>query len=201
MQKQPRPKPQQPAAAAAPPPAAKKRKANDGPYEVDAIIGERVSGKKTEFRIRWKGYEESEATWEPLAALGDCPVVLIAWRMKNPAPNRAARAAAAVAAGAAAVGATGISAVGSAGAAVGSAGAAAAGVTAGAVGSAASATASAAGSAAGSAARAAAVAARYMHMIRRRGPTVGPAAERSRRLGSEGRNLTALPVSGPETAT
>jgi hypothetical protein len=33
-------------------------------YEVDRIIGERVVNRKKEYLVTWKGYPESEATWE-----------------------------------------------------------------------------------------------------------------------------------------
>jgi Chromo (CHRromatin Organisation MOdifier) domain len=33
-------------------------------YEVDKVIGQRTFNKQTEYLVTWKGYPESEATWE-----------------------------------------------------------------------------------------------------------------------------------------
>ena len=34
-------------------------------FEVERVIGSRISGGTTEYQIRWKGFGESEDTWEP----------------------------------------------------------------------------------------------------------------------------------------
>ena len=44
-------------------------------YEVERILEER--GAK--YRVKWKGYSEDDATWEPKAALTGCTAVLRAW--------------------------------------------------------------------------------------------------------------------------
>ena len=38
-------------------------------YQVAQILDKRVQGKKTEYKIRWKGYTEDQATWEPASIL------------------------------------------------------------------------------------------------------------------------------------
>jgi hypothetical protein len=38
-------------------------------YDIERIIGHRVRRHKREFHVRWIGYAESEATWEPEASL------------------------------------------------------------------------------------------------------------------------------------
>lgn len=38
-------------------------------YEVDAVIGERKRNGRTEYLIRWRGYSESDATWESETSL------------------------------------------------------------------------------------------------------------------------------------
>ena len=44
-------------------------------YEVERILEER--GAK--YHVKWKGYPEEEATWEPKHALTGCKAVLRAW--------------------------------------------------------------------------------------------------------------------------
>ncbi|KAK8893634.1 hypothetical protein M9Y10_022059 [Tritrichomonas musculus] len=38
-------------------------------YEVEAIIGKRVEKKTTYYKVRWLGYDDSEATWEKASNL------------------------------------------------------------------------------------------------------------------------------------
>jgi len=38
-------------------------------YEVEAVVGRRGNGSSLQYLIKWKGYPESENTWEPLANL------------------------------------------------------------------------------------------------------------------------------------
>ena len=45
-------------------------------YEVEAILGEK-GGK---FRVKWKGYAESEATWERAALCAGCPHLIESFR-------------------------------------------------------------------------------------------------------------------------
>lgn len=40
-------------------------------FEVEKIVDSRVKGRSREFKVRWKGYKESEDTWEPEKNL-DC---------------------------------------------------------------------------------------------------------------------------------
>jgi len=46
--------------------------AMDDTYEVERILGKRTRKGKTEYLIKWVGYEESENTWEPTYHL-NCP--------------------------------------------------------------------------------------------------------------------------------
>lgn len=41
-------------------------------YEVESILESRRTGDLYEFKIKWKGYAESEATWEPEKNLKHC---------------------------------------------------------------------------------------------------------------------------------
>lgn len=44
-------------------------------YEVEKIIAHKMKGQKRYFRIRWRGYEENDDTWEPEENL-TCPSIL-----------------------------------------------------------------------------------------------------------------------------
>lgn len=52
-------------------------------YEVEKIIGERQNGSKKEFKVLWKGYPSSEATWEPIENLAGAKAKLKEWRSKK----------------------------------------------------------------------------------------------------------------------
>ena len=41
-------------------------------FEVEKILAMRGSGRGTDFLVKWKGYPDSENTWEPRAHLGNC---------------------------------------------------------------------------------------------------------------------------------
>lgn len=46
--------------------------------QVQEIVGVRTKGGKKDFLIRWKGFDESEDTWEPEENL-DCPELIEAY--------------------------------------------------------------------------------------------------------------------------
>ncbi|KAI5795420.1 hypothetical protein DFH27DRAFT_467890, partial [Peziza echinospora] len=33
-------------------------------FEIDYVFGERKRGRRTEFKVKWKGYADTEFTWE-----------------------------------------------------------------------------------------------------------------------------------------
>ena len=41
-------------------------------FEVEKLVDKRVQGKQTQYRVRWKGFEEKDDTWEPRKNL-NCP--------------------------------------------------------------------------------------------------------------------------------
>jgi len=52
-------------------------------YEVETILEKRVRKGKTEYLVKWKGWEDpSDNTWEPEAHL-DCPDIISAFNKKN----------------------------------------------------------------------------------------------------------------------
>ena len=56
-------------------------------YEVETILERRVLSKRgqktTEYKVRWKGYDSHEDTWEPTDAL-DCEELLKAFNEEHP---------------------------------------------------------------------------------------------------------------------
>ena len=44
----------------------------DNEWEVDQIIDSRYKNKKLEFLVHWKGYDDTDRTWEPKSDLGNC---------------------------------------------------------------------------------------------------------------------------------
>ncbi|PIK43400.1 putative chromodomain Y-like protein 2 [Apostichopus japonicus] len=45
-------------------------------FEVGKILGKRTRNGKTKYKIRWKGFDESEDTWEPEENLTHCSDLL-----------------------------------------------------------------------------------------------------------------------------
>ena len=58
-------------------------------YEVDAIIDSHIYKGKLQFLVHWKGYDESERTWEPVSNLKNFPEVVEKFHKSHPsAPQR-----------------------------------------------------------------------------------------------------------------
>ena len=45
---------------------------SDEEYEVEAIVGKRVKRGIVQYRVKWRGYDVSENTWEPVSNLRNC---------------------------------------------------------------------------------------------------------------------------------
>ena len=52
-------------------------------YEVDYIMDQRRSGDEFQYLVKWRGYPEDQATWEPASHLDGCPALLRAWRRRH----------------------------------------------------------------------------------------------------------------------
>ncbi|XP_033116877.1 chromobox protein homolog 1-like isoform X2 [Anneissia japonica] len=61
-------------------------------YQVERVIEKRINKGKTEYYLRWKGYSDSDNTWEPEENL-DCPDLIKEFEDKLKAKNEAAAAA------------------------------------------------------------------------------------------------------------
>ena len=51
-------------------------------YQVDYIMGQRGTGDSAFYLVKWRGYPEDRATWEPAANLANCSAFLRAWRRR-----------------------------------------------------------------------------------------------------------------------
>ena len=61
----------------------------DEEYEVDAIVDSRIYKGKLQYLVHWKGYDESERTWEPVSNLKNSPAIVEQFHKSHPsAPRR-----------------------------------------------------------------------------------------------------------------
>ena len=51
-------------------------------YEVDKIVGERKRNGKIFYRIRWKGYDAEDDTWQTARDIRNAPELLKSWRQR-----------------------------------------------------------------------------------------------------------------------
>ena len=56
----------------------------DEEYEVDTIIDSRIYTGKLQYLVHWKGYEESERTWEPASNLKNSPEIVEQFHKSHP---------------------------------------------------------------------------------------------------------------------
>lgn len=61
----------------------------DDEYEVDYIVDSRYKGRCLEFLVHWKGYDETDQTWEPKANLTHAKDAISDFHMKHPSAPRA----------------------------------------------------------------------------------------------------------------
>ena len=56
----------------------------DEEYEVDAIVDSRIYKGKLQYLVHWKGYDESERTWEPVSNLRNSPEIVKQFHASHP---------------------------------------------------------------------------------------------------------------------
>ena len=56
----------------------------DEEYEVDAIIDSHIYKGKLQYLVHWKGYDESERTWEPASNLKNSPEIVEQFHKSHP---------------------------------------------------------------------------------------------------------------------
>ena len=61
----------------------------DNEWEVDQIIDSRYKNKKLEFLVHWKGYDDTDCTWELKSNLSNAKEALIDFYHTNPSAPRA----------------------------------------------------------------------------------------------------------------
>ena len=62
---------------------------HDEEYEVDAIVDSCIYKGKLQYLVHWKGYDESERTWEPVSNLKNSPDIVEQFHKSHPsAPCR-----------------------------------------------------------------------------------------------------------------
>ena len=64
-------------------------KDRDNEWKVDRIIDSRYKNKKLEFLVHWKGYDDTDCTWEPKSNLGNAKEALNDFYHTNPTAPRA----------------------------------------------------------------------------------------------------------------
>jgi len=57
---------------------------SDIQWEVEKVVGKRVMARKTQYQIKWKGYDAKQNTWEPASNL-DCASLIAAFEAKDKA--------------------------------------------------------------------------------------------------------------------
>ena len=57
-------------------------------YEVESIVDSRYKGKHLEYLVQWKGWSETDRTWEPVSNLGNAAGVVREFHAAHPAAPR-----------------------------------------------------------------------------------------------------------------
>ena len=57
-------------------------------YEVERIIDSRYKGKRLEYLVHWRGWSDSDRTWEPISNLGNAAGAVHDFHVAHPAAPR-----------------------------------------------------------------------------------------------------------------
>ena len=60
-------------------------------YEVERIMDSRYKGKRLEYLVHWKGWSDSDRTWEPVSNLGNAADAVRDFHAAHPAAPRRLR--------------------------------------------------------------------------------------------------------------
>ena len=60
-------------------------------YEVERIVDSRYKGKRLEYLVHWKGWSDSDRTWEPVSNLGNATDAVHDFHAAHPAAPRRLR--------------------------------------------------------------------------------------------------------------
>lgn len=59
-----------------------------GEYEADFIVGKKGRGRTLQYKVRWKGYNSNDDTWEPLRNLANCKDLIAEYEQNHTAQAR-----------------------------------------------------------------------------------------------------------------
>ena len=60
-------------------------------YEVDYIVDSHYKGKRLEYLVHWKGWSDTDRTWEPVSSLGNAAEAVRDFHAAHPAAPRRLR--------------------------------------------------------------------------------------------------------------
>ena len=66
-------------------------KDRDEEYEVESIVDSRYKGKRLEYLVHWRGWSDTDRTWEPLSNLGNTATAVQDFHTSHPSAPRCLR--------------------------------------------------------------------------------------------------------------
>lgn len=59
-----------------------------GEFEVEKILDKRIINRKTQYLVKWKGFDEAENTWEPKSNLSKCQQLIKEFEKRKKLTNQ-----------------------------------------------------------------------------------------------------------------